>query len=88
VVIFFFCFDIPNSCTLHIFVDFFQARAKLPKKRRRVIPVETLRPPHVTGPSGPLGPGNYAGTGTARRMNALKQNNPLKDIKSTPRMGT
>ncbi|OXA51888.1 potassium voltage-gated channel protein Shaw [Folsomia candida] len=64
-----------------------QARAKLPKKRRRVIPVETLRPPHHPGvptgpPTGPVG-----GVPGARRVNAMKQNNPSsKDILSTPKM--
>ncbi|XP_059617470.1 potassium voltage-gated channel protein Shaw-like [Phlebotomus argentipes] len=56
-----------------------QARAKLPKKRRRVLPVEQPRPPRLPGQPGasgtpignaPSGPGS-GGTGP-RRMNANK----------------
>jgi potassium voltage-gated channel Shaw-related subfamily C protein 1 len=72
----------------HTFI--LQARAKLPKKRRRVIPVENLRPPHHPGvtqgpPSHPGGP--VSGVPVTRRVNAMKQNNPSKDILSTPKMG-
>ncbi|XP_014665152.1 PREDICTED: potassium voltage-gated channel protein Shaw-like [Priapulus caudatus] len=55
-----------------------QARARLPKKRRRVLPVEALRagppiPSHGKGPGGTGPPVN-------RRMNAIKhQNHPIKD---------
>ncbi|XP_023031758.1 potassium voltage-gated channel protein Shaw isoform X2 [Drosophila willistoni] len=67
-----------------------QARAKLPKKRRRVLPVEQPRPPRLPGApgggvsgcgtpgsgphSGPMGSG---GTGGPRRMN-----NKTKDLVS------
>ncbi|VVD00293.1 unnamed protein product [Leptidea sinapis] len=60
-----------------------QARAKLPKKRRRVINVEPTRPPiRAPGapgcPAGPLPPG--MGTQAVnRRMNAIKTNHP-KDM--------
>lgn len=64
-----------------------QARAKLPKKRRRVLPVETVRPPHHPGVPPVMGAGPGAGLPPARRMNAIKQNNPTKDILSTPKMG-
>lgn len=53
-----------------------------------VVKVETLRPPHHPGvptgpPTGPVG-----GVPGARRVNAMKQNNPSsKDILSTPKMG-
>ncbi|XP_014247530.1 potassium voltage-gated channel protein Shaw isoform X2 [Cimex lectularius] len=62
-----------------------QARAKLPKKRRRVLPVEQPRAPRLTGPCGASGAGPAQATGgcpsTAisaqnRRMNAIKANHP------------
>ncbi|XP_053611025.1 potassium voltage-gated channel protein Shaw isoform X1 [Plodia interpunctella] len=62
-----------------------QARAKLPKKRRRVINVEPTRPPmRAPGVPGPPGPGGplTAGMGPQavnRRMNAIKTNHP-KDM--------
>jgi len=61
----------------------FQARAKLPKKRRKVLPVEQLRqvrPPGLpAGSAAPLagggGPGGPAPPGAQnRRMNAIKLN--------------
>jgi len=72
-----------------------QARAKLPKKRRRVLPVEQPRGPRLPGvpgpgippgcgPGGPGGgmPGGCAPPGAQnRRMNAIKQNHP-KDMMS------
>ncbi|GAB6019533.1 hypothetical protein CHUAL_001107 [Chamberlinius hualienensis] len=54
-----------------------QARAKLPKKRRRVLPVEPSR-----GPRAGLGPpsaGPQAAVMPTRRVNAFKQNHP-KDV--------
>lgn len=70
-----------------------QARAKLPKKRRRVLPVEQPRGPRLPGapgaggppgcgPGGPGGgmPGGCGPPGVQnRRMNAIKQNHP-KDM--------
>ncbi|XP_014360759.2 potassium voltage-gated channel protein Shaw [Papilio machaon] len=60
-----------------------QARAKLPKKRRRVINVEPARPPlrapGVPGaPAGPMAPG-MGPQAVNRRMNAIKTNHP-KDM--------
>ncbi|XP_014674212.1 PREDICTED: potassium voltage-gated channel protein Shaw-like [Priapulus caudatus] len=49
-----------------------QARARLPKKRRRVLPVEQVRPQRKGPGAGPGGPAN-------RRMNAIKHNHPMKD---------
>lgn len=54
-----------------------------------MIPVETLRPPPGPRPGQPgqnQGPGGSGNT-QPRRMNALKQNNPAKDLLSTPKMG-
>ena len=53
-----------------LFYSHTQARAKLPKKRRRVLPVEAVRP-KGRGEKGPpgMGPQN-------RRMNAIKHNHP------------
>ncbi|XP_022238640.1 potassium voltage-gated channel protein Shaw-like [Limulus polyphemus] len=56
-----------------MFYSHTQARAKLPKKRRRVLPVEQPRGPRVRG-QGPGGDGQ-----PNRRMNAMKQNHP-KDM--------
>ena len=53
-----------------MFYSHTQARSKLPKKRRRVLPVEAVRPknPPNRGPTG--------GPGQNRRMNAIKHNHP------------
>ena len=70
-----------------------QARAKLPKKRRRVLPVEQPRGPRLPGAAGPGGPpgcgpvgpggGMPGGCGPPgvqnRRINAIKHNHP-KDV--------
>ncbi|XP_066159012.1 potassium voltage-gated channel protein Shaw-like isoform X2 [Euwallacea fornicatus] len=61
-----------------------QARAKLPKKRRRVLPVEPTRGPRIPGPVGSgAAPalGNAAGPAAAqnRRVNAVKSNHPARD---------
>ncbi|XP_050549677.1 potassium voltage-gated channel protein Shaw isoform X3 [Spodoptera frugiperda] len=64
-----------------------QARAKLPKKRRRVINVEPTRPPMrapVPGAPNPLAPGMGPQV-VNRRMNAIKTNHP-KDMIG-PNMG-
>ncbi|XP_034834494.1 potassium voltage-gated channel protein Shaw-like isoform X1 [Maniola hyperantus] len=60
-----------------------QARAKLPKKRRRVVNVEPTRPPLRApgvpgGQSGPMAPG-MGQQAANRRMNAIKTNHP-KDM--------
>ncbi|KAI4456411.1 voltage-gated potassium channel [Holotrichia oblita] len=66
-----------------------QARAKLPKKRRRVLPVEPTRGPRLPGqtPSGPPGApqcGPMGGPNAQnRRMNAIKSNHP-KDLMGAP----
>ncbi|CAE1264651.1 KCNC1 [Acanthosepion pharaonis] len=55
-----------------LFYSHTQARSKLPKKRRRVLPVEAPRPKVPKGPGVPGG-----GVGPAnRRMNAIKHNHP------------
>ncbi|XP_035210253.1 potassium voltage-gated channel protein Shaw-like, partial [Stegodyphus dumicola] len=59
-----------------MFYSHTQARAKLPKKRRRVLPVE--QPRGLRGRAPP-------GAGGERRVNALKQNHP-KDV-PTPKLG-
>ncbi|XP_066261831.1 potassium voltage-gated channel protein Shaw-like isoform X1 [Euwallacea similis] len=61
-----------------------QARAKLPKKRRRVLPVEPTRGPRIPGPVGSgAAPAlaNAAGPAAAqnRRVNAVKSNHPARD---------
>ncbi|XP_068913762.1 potassium voltage-gated channel protein Shaw isoform X3 [Tenebrio molitor] len=63
-----------------------QARAKLPKKRRRVLPVEPTRGPRLPGQAPPSGPpGGPMGPAAAqnRRMNAVKSNHP-KDMMGGP----
>ncbi|XP_054724733.1 potassium voltage-gated channel protein Shaw-like [Uloborus diversus] len=60
-----------------MFYSHTQARAKLPKKRRRVLPVEQPRGLRGRGVPGP--------PGAERRVNALKENHP-KDM-LTPRLG-
>ncbi|XP_050300477.1 potassium voltage-gated channel protein Shaw-like [Anthonomus grandis grandis] len=74
-----------------------QARAKLPKKRRRVLPVEPTRGPRIPGPAGPGGPpppmcNNPQGQTAAqnRRVNAVKSNHPSRDSllgAPVPKMG-
>ena len=55
-----------------LFYSHTQARSKLPKKRRRVLPVEAPR-----GPKGPKGVGPPGGGGPQnRRMNAIKHSHP------------
>ncbi|KAL4217672.1 hypothetical protein ACF0H5_022414 [Mactra antiquata] len=55
-----------------LFYSHTQARSKLPKKRRRVLPVEAPR-----GPKGPRGVGAPGGGGPQnRRMNAIKHSHP------------
>lgn len=63
-----------------MFYSHTQARAKLPKKRRRVLPVEQPRGPRVV-----RAPNPNADNPQGRRVNALKQNHP-KDILG-PKMG-
>lgn len=54
-----------------LFYSHTQARSKLPKKRRRILPVEAPRP------KGPKGQGAPGGGGPQnRRMNAIKHNHP------------
>ncbi|XP_070208624.1 potassium voltage-gated channel protein Shaw-like isoform X5 [Littorina saxatilis] len=54
-----------------LFYSHTQARSKLPKKRRRVLPVEAPRP------KGPKAQGQQGGPGAQnRRMNAIKHNHP------------
>ncbi|XP_076437662.1 potassium voltage-gated channel protein Shaw-like [Babylonia areolata] len=52
-----------------LFYSHTQARSKLPKKRRRVLPVEAPRP---KGPGGMQGPGGMGGP--HRRVNTIKRN--------------
>lgn len=59
----------------------FQARAKLPKKRRRVLPVEPTRGPRIPGPTG--GPPGVTGDPNRNRLNANKPNNP-RDLLGAP----
>ncbi|XP_030745281.1 potassium voltage-gated channel protein Shaw [Sitophilus oryzae] len=59
-----------------------QARAKLPKKRRRVLPVEPTRGPRIPGPVGAAtGLSNATGPVAAqnRRVNAVKANHPCRE---------
>ena len=74
-----------------LFYSHTQARAKLPKKRRRILPVEAVRPKGAGPPSRNRGSGGghggsagggsgpASGGGAApqtRRMNAIKHNHP------------
>ncbi|CAG9856485.1 unnamed protein product [Phyllotreta striolata] len=64
-----------------------QARAKLPKKRRRVLPVEPTRGPRIPGQTGtPAGgpPGGPTAMEQNRRMNAAKSNNPKENMMGAP----
>lgn len=63
--------------TLKIFV-FFQARSKLPKRRRRVLPVEQPRP-KARGECPQAAAAAAAGVAN-RRMNAIKHPNPPNSI--------
>ncbi|XP_067665872.1 potassium voltage-gated channel protein Shaw-like isoform X4 [Haliotis asinina] len=58
-----------------LFYSHTQARSKLPKKRRRVLPVEAPRPKGPKAPGAPGGAGG-PGPGGTRRMNAIKHNHP------------
>ena len=73
------CIALPVPVIVSNFALFYshtQARAKLPKKRRRVLPVEAVRP-KALGPSA-AGGANAAGGNVPgrRRMNAIKHNHP------------
>ncbi|XP_053383381.1 potassium voltage-gated channel protein Shaw-like isoform X21 [Mercenaria mercenaria] len=57
-----------------LFYSHTQARSKLPKKRRRVLPVEAPRGPK--GPKGVGGGGPGGGGPQNRRMNAIKHSHP------------
>lgn len=57
-----------------LFYSHTQARSKLPKKRRRVLPVEAPRGPK--GPKGVGGGGPGSGGPQNRRMNAIKHSHP------------
>ena len=63
-----------------LFYSHTQARSKLPKKRRRVLPVEAIR---AKGPKNQGMPGSGGGAGPqTRRMNAIKHNHPgVLDVK-------
>lgn len=69
----------------------FQARAKLPKKRRRVLPVEPTRGPRLPGqtPTGPAAGAPAGGPASAanRRMNAVKTNHPKDFAGPIPKLG-
>ena len=56
-----------------LFYSHTQARSKLPKKRRRVLPVEAIRGPK--GPNKGVGPPG-GGAPQNRRMNAIKHSHP------------
>ncbi|CAH1407795.1 unnamed protein product [Nezara viridula] len=62
-----------------------QARAKLPKKRRRVLPVEQPRAPRLPAQTCPNTQAPQAIAAQNRRMNAIKANHP-KD-QQPPKMG-
>ncbi|KAG5871529.1 hypothetical protein JTB14_000218 [Gonioctena quinquepunctata] len=59
-----------------------QARAKLPKKRRKVLPVEPTRGPRLPGQTGNTAP-SVPSADQNRGMNAIKTNNP-KDMLGAP----
>lgn len=71
----------------------YQARAKLPKKRRRVLPVEPTRGPRLPGQTPNQGcPGGPCGGGMGvpvqnRRMNAIKSNHPKDMMGTVPKLG-
>ena len=60
-----------------MFYSHTQARARLPKKRRRVLPVEAVRPKVAIRPGNP----GVGGVAQNRRMNAIKHNHPGMDAK-------
>ncbi|XP_060521302.1 potassium voltage-gated channel protein Shaw-like isoform X2 [Cylas formicarius] len=65
-----------------------QARAKLPKKRRRVLPVEPTRGPRIPGPTNPGAASGVPITAPAaaqnRRTNAIKTNHPKDSLLGGP----
>ncbi|CAD7000244.1 unnamed protein product [Ceratitis capitata] len=70
-----------------------QARAKLPKKRRRVLPVEQPRPPRLPGQTGGVsgcgtpGSGPHSGPMGSGGTGPRRMNNKTKDLVS-PKSGT
>ncbi|XP_059146207.1 potassium voltage-gated channel protein Shaw-like isoform X7 [Physella acuta] len=72
------CIALPVPVIVSNFALFYshtQARSKLPKKRRRVLPVEAPRPKGTKAP-GVAGGGGGVGGPQNRRMNAIKHNHP------------
>ncbi|KAE8749734.1 hypothetical protein FOCC_FOCC003474 [Frankliniella occidentalis] len=71
-LVFFLVLGIVVFASLVYYAERLQARSKLPKRRRRVLPVEQpRRQPRIEG--GPGGPGGGGGGGLSnRRMNAIK----------------
>ncbi|XP_055871387.1 potassium voltage-gated channel protein Shaw-like isoform X11 [Biomphalaria glabrata] len=72
------CIALPVPVIVSNFALFYshtQARSKLPKKRRRVLPVEAPRPKGTKAP-GMAGGGGGVGGPQNRRMNAIKHNHP------------
>ena len=67
-----------------LFYSHAQARDKLPKKRRRVLPVEAVRPKGRPGTAG--GPGGGGLHHGPMRMNAIKQNH-IRALDSAAKMG-
>ncbi|KAK3802947.1 hypothetical protein RRG08_051702 [Elysia crispata] len=74
------CIALPVPVIVSNFALFYshtQARSKLPKKRRRVLPVEAPRPKGGKAPGMSGGGGGPGGGGPqTRRMNAIKHNHP------------
>ncbi|GFN92502.1 potassium voltage-gated channel protein shaw [Plakobranchus ocellatus] len=75
------CIALPVPVIVSNFALFYshtQARSKLPKKRRRVLPVEAPRPKggKAPGMAGGGGGGPGGGGPQTRRMNAIKHNHP------------
>ena len=69
-----------------LFYSHTQARAKLPKKRRRVLPVEAVRPKGTGPPRQGQGQGGMGGPQN-RRMNAIKHNHPGAQDTKLSRIG-
>lgn len=72
------CIALPVPVIVSNFALFYshtQARSKLPKKRRRVLPVEAPRP-KASKVAGTGGPGGVVGGPQTRRMNAIKHTHP------------